>query len=89
MRGKGAGRALLKAVLERAAGIEGVEQILLTVATTQAAALRLYRALGFESFGCERRALKIGGGYVDEEYMVLYIGRGIRGRPESPRHGHY
>jgi ribosomal protein S18 acetylase RimI-like enzyme len=79
MRGKGAGRALLKALLERAAGIEGLEQILLAVATTQPAAIHLYRALGFGSCGCERRALKIGRGYVDEEYMVLYLDRRTTG----------
>jgi hypothetical protein len=28
-------------------------------------------SLGFRSFGCERRALKIGQRYVDEEHMVL------------------
>jgi ribosomal protein S18 acetylase RimI-like enzyme len=45
----------------------------LLVATTQAAAMGLYQALGFRSFGCERRALKIGERYVDEDHMVLYL----------------
>ncbi|MFY9951539.1 MAG: hypothetical protein WAK27_22750, partial [Candidatus Sulfotelmatobacter sp.] len=50
-----------------------IEQIMLSVATTQNAAVSLYRSLGFEPFGCERRALKIGDQYVDEEHMVLFI----------------
>ena len=74
-RGKGAGRDMLRALLQRAAGTEGIEQIMLSVATTQNAAVSLYRSLGFESFGCERRALKIGERYVDEENMVLYVNR--------------
>ena len=56
-----------------AALIEGLEQIVLSVTTTQPAAMGLYRSLGFASFGCERRALKVGGRYLDEEYMVLYL----------------
>jgi RimJ/RimL family protein N-acetyltransferase len=71
MRGKGIGRQLMKAVLDRAAEIEGLEQILISVATGQAAAVALYRSLGFTSFGCESKALKIGNRYIDEEYMVL------------------
>ena len=55
-RAKGFGRSLLRSLLERAAKVEGVEQILLTVATPQAAAVGLYRSLGFRSFGCEPRA---------------------------------
>ena len=52
-RGKHIGRDLMKALLDRAAGMNGLEQITLRVASTQAAALRLYRSLGFEPFGRE------------------------------------
>jgi ribosomal protein S18 acetylase RimI-like enzyme len=75
VRGQGAGRALMRALLQRASSIEGIEQIELSVATTQAAAAGLYRSLGFESFGREPRALRIGDRYVDEEYMVLFVDR--------------
>jgi len=71
MRGNGIGRSIMSAVLESAARIEGIEQIVLLVATSQAGAKRLYECLGFRSFGCEKRALKIGERYVDEEHMVL------------------
>jgi len=73
MRGKGIGRSMMEALLERAAKIDGLEQIMLSVATTQAAAIALYRSLGFTSFGCETKALKIGDRYIDEEYMVLRL----------------
>jgi ribosomal protein S18 acetylase RimI-like enzyme len=74
-RGKSAGREMLQKLIERAAAMEGIEQIKLAVATTGEAATGLYRSLGFNSFGCERRALKIGDGYVDEEHMVLFVNR--------------
>lgn len=70
-RGKKVGRALLCAVLERVKKDPSVEQILLAVASTQDAAKGLYRAFGFETFGTEPRALKIGSEYVDEDYMIL------------------
>ena len=63
----------MEAVLKRGAAIEGVEQVLLSVAKTQAAASALNRALGFHSFGCEPRALKVGERFIDEEYMVLRL----------------
>lgn len=70
-RGKGIGRKMLLALLKKARKQPGVERILLMVATSQTAARQLYLALGFESFGCERRALKVGDAYVDEDHMVL------------------
>jgi RimJ/RimL family protein N-acetyltransferase len=72
-RGRKVGRDIMKAVLERAEKIEGIEQILLSVSTTQAPAMNLYRSLGFEVFGCDRRALKIGDRYIDEENMILFL----------------
>jgi ribosomal protein S18 acetylase RimI-like enzyme len=74
-RGKGVGRAMMSTVLEHACRLEGVEQVLLAVTTTQEAAAKLYRSLGFESYGCEPRALKIGERYLDEEYLVLFARR--------------
>jgi ribosomal protein S18 acetylase RimI-like enzyme len=72
-RGKGAGREMMRAVLDRAVRLPGLEQIKLAVGSTQHAAAKLYRSLGFESYGCERRALKIEERYLDEEYMVLFV----------------
>jgi ribosomal protein S18 acetylase RimI-like enzyme len=33
----------------------------------------LYSSLGFETYGTEPRALKVGAGYVDEELMILRL----------------
>ena len=72
-RGSGIGKKIMRMLLERGTALDGVEQILLSVTATQAAALRLYRSLGFTSFGREPRALKIGDRFIDEEYMFLRV----------------
>jgi len=71
-RGQGLGRALLEALLERAKQDASLEQIQLAVATVQSAARQLYRSRGFQSFGIEPNALKVGANYVDEDHMILY-----------------
>jgi ribosomal protein S18 acetylase RimI-like enzyme len=74
-RGRGVGRALLAALLERAKRDDTLEHVLLAVATVQTAARELYRSFGFESFGIEPNALKVGSIYVDEDHMILRITR--------------
>jgi ribosomal protein S18 acetylase RimI-like enzyme len=76
-RGKGVGRALLEALLERVKRDASLEQILLAVATTQDAARQLYRSVGFEIYGTEPRALKVGSTYVDEDHMILRFDKPI------------
>ena len=73
MRGRGVAHALLHSVLDHASGAGGVEQIHLGVATTQTAAIRLYESLGFQRYGHERRALKIGDCYFDHHHVVLFL----------------
>jgi ribosomal protein S18 acetylase RimI-like enzyme len=72
-RGKGIGRALLATLLKKAKKDSSLEQILLAVAAGQEAAKKLYREFGFETYGTEPRALKVGRRYVDEDYMILRI----------------
>jgi ribosomal protein S18 acetylase RimI-like enzyme len=72
-RGKGVGRALIATLLERAKQDSSLEQILLAVATSQSAARKLYRDLGFETYGTEPNALKVGSKYIDEEHMLLRV----------------
>jgi len=73
-RGKGSGRALVEALIARARALDGMEQLILAVVTTNGAATSLYRALGFEVYGLQRHALKLGDGrYLDEELMVLWL----------------
>jgi ribosomal protein S18 acetylase RimI-like enzyme len=87
MRGQGIGRRMLQALLERAAAIAGLEQILISVTTTQVPAVSLYRSLGFQFWGREVRALKIGERYVDEDYMVLHLDRSNQEQRLTSIHG--
>ena len=45
--------------------------VLLSVTTTQEAALCLYRYIGFGLFATEPRALNVSGEFIDEHYLVL------------------
>jgi GNAT superfamily N-acetyltransferase len=69
----GVGRALIAALLSKAKENSSIEQILLAVAAGQTAAGQLYRESGFEVYGTEPRALKVGSEYVDEDHMVLRL----------------
>ena len=72
-RGRGVGRALIAGILRNAEKDPSLEQILLSVAAAQEKARRLYRQFGFEVYGTEPRALKVGSKYVDEDLMVLRL----------------
>jgi ribosomal protein S18 acetylase RimI-like enzyme len=74
-RGKGIGRALLGELIGLVQLLPGMEQVALAVSSQNAGAKGLYESLGFEVYGCEKRALKVGDEYVDEELMVLYFAR--------------
>jgi RimJ/RimL family protein N-acetyltransferase len=74
-RGMGLAASLVQRVVEWAR--PPVEEICLTVVASNAAACRLYRRAGFEQYGLERRALKIGDRYYDEALMALPL-RGRR-----------
>ncbi len=60
--------------IRRARTLPGLEQVYLAVMATNEPALRVYRALGFETYGREPHALKIGETYYDEDLMVLWLG---------------
>ena len=63
----------MASLLERAKQDPSLEQIMLAVATCQDAARQLYRDFGFETYGTEPRALKVGSRYIDEEHMLLRV----------------
>ncbi len=67
----GVGQALLADLLKRVKLDPTLEQIILAVSCSQTAARRLYRRFGFEPYGVEPHALKIGGQYIDEELLIL------------------
>ncbi|MGE0711846.1 MAG: N-acetyltransferase family protein [Planctomycetota bacterium] len=70
-RGRGHARALVSGLIAHARGVAGLLQLNLEVVTEQTAALALYRSLGFERYGLERRALVVSGRALDEELLVL------------------
>jgi ribosomal protein S18 acetylase RimI-like enzyme len=51
----------------------GVTQVRLSVNTENGKAAALYRSLGFESYGREPRAMRVGGRYHDEDLMMLRL----------------
>ncbi len=68
-RGTGLAAAVVQAVLDHARGV--VDEIQLTVAPDNEAALRLYRKVGFAEYAREPRALKVDGKYHDSILMTL------------------
>jgi RimJ/RimL family protein N-acetyltransferase len=72
-RGQELGSALLQTALDFGRQIKGVEQVLLAVASKNAAARALYLAAGFEPWGLEPLALKLDDHYIDEEHMILFL----------------
>jgi RimJ/RimL family protein N-acetyltransferase len=70
-RGRGLGEALVRSVIDHARG--EVEQLQATVACLNLPARRLYQKLGFEAFGIERRAHKVGERYFDQEHLALFL----------------
>jgi len=71
-RQRGLARELLHALFTYARA-RGIEQIRLSVNVENPAAARLYRSLGFASYGREPRAMRVGGRYYDEDLMLLRL----------------
>jgi RimJ/RimL family protein N-acetyltransferase len=69
-RGTDVARRLVETVIAGARDA-GAVVLQLSVTVGNLAAQRLYRRMGFVPYGTERRALKIGGRYYDEEEMAL------------------
>jgi len=69
-RKQGVGRLLMEEVIARTESMSGLEIMTLSVVTTNVSASRLYRSLGFETYGTERCALKVDGVCVDEDHMA-------------------
>lgn len=80
-RSKGVGRALMLDLLRRIRSEAGLEQVTLCVAASQSAAKQLYSSLGFQVYGREPRALKVGDQYLDEDLMDLDLEAMRRGEP--------
>lgn len=72
-RGKRIGHALLSEAINYTEQMSGVEQLLLTVVSTNVPARNLYKSRGFEIWGTEKHALKVNNQYYDEDWMVLFL----------------
>ena len=70
-RGTVLAEAMVEAVVDHAKG--KVEQILLSVIEDNERARRFYEKMGFEPYGLEPRALKIGERYLGEEFRVRFL----------------
>jgi ribosomal protein S18 acetylase RimI-like enzyme len=79
-RRRGAGRALMEAVITKAQEL-GLRQIQLSVTQANRAAVLLYESCGFERYGLECDAFKIGDAFYDVAHMVLRL----RGDAERDR----
>jgi RimJ/RimL family protein N-acetyltransferase len=71
-RGRGLGRRLAEATLQRARE-RGFEKIELGVFSSNAVAIALYQKLGFVEEGRKRRARKVDGTYDDLVLMALFF----------------
>jgi ribosomal protein S18 acetylase RimI-like enzyme len=74
-RGNGIGKALMNKAIHKARTMEGMEQLYLTVVTSNETAKKLYSSMGFEVFGEEKSALKVDDMYYDEAWMVLFLNK--------------
>ena len=73
VRGMGAGKALLAAVVNHADARPGTQVLTLTVTEGNAAAISLYRAAGFEVFGIEPMAILTPSGFQSKVHMWCRI----------------
>ncbi|MFB7554203.1 GNAT family N-acetyltransferase [Streptomyces sp. NPDC056154] len=72
-RGLGIARKLMQEILRRGKEIEGLQQIQLTVVTSNHTAAELYKRLGFVTYGIEKDALIYQGQAYDEELMAYFL----------------
>lgn len=77
VRGQGLGRALVQAVLNDALAIPGVEVLQLQVFASNTPARRLYGSFGFEVYGTEPMAVRVG----EQLVPVMHMWRGLRDSP--------
>jgi ribosomal protein S18 acetylase RimI-like enzyme len=68
-RGLELGKALVQAVIDHAA--RHVVVLDAKVVATNEAAKRIYYALGFKTYGLERKSLYVGGQYLDQELIQI------------------
>lgn len=70
VRSRGIGKALLKEFDKLVRQLPGLEQVILSVTASHAAAVKLYEGAGFERYGLQPRAIKLGDAYYDKALML-------------------
>jgi ribosomal protein S18 acetylase RimI-like enzyme len=72
-RGQGVGRQLMVELLCQARALEGLRQLDLYVTNDNLSAKGLYASLGFQSYGVEKDALRLGDQFIDDNLMALLL----------------
>ena len=70
-RGRGLGARMLEAAVAHGRGLEGVQQLNLSVSALAPGAQRLYERAGFRVWGTEPRGMQVDGRLHDEVHMLL------------------
>ncbi len=71
--GRGAGQALVSAIVQQARATDGVEDLTLAVTVGNEAARAVYQKAGFERYSIDPRLFRIGDRYYDVEWMILSL----------------
>ncbi|NTU47102.1 GNAT family N-acetyltransferase [Candidatus Roizmanbacteria bacterium] len=72
-RGKGVGRLLMQAVIDKFKSIPEVEKVKIEVNAQNISAFTLYQKMGFKIIGKAEKELKINGVYYDEILMEQFV----------------
>nr|WP_304217101.1 GNAT family N-acetyltransferase [Fredinandcohnia onubensis] len=72
-RKSGIGKHLMTAAITKAQKIKEIEQVYLTVTSSNEPAKNLYHSLGFKTYGFDKNGLRIEDKYFDDELMVLVL----------------
>ena len=73
-RGQGLSKRLMQWVIEECGTCDGLEMLVLTVATTQTSARALYQSLGFLKIGTIPKGYRLPDGrYIDNEEMMFWL----------------
>jgi len=75
-RRKGIGKALIERAIKSARERNTVQQIYLTVVSSNKTAKALYESLGFKTYGIDRQAMRYNGIFYDHDLMVLFLKEG-------------
>jgi len=70
---QGVGRALLDALIARAAADAELQQLTLSVTAGNHVAVRLYESAGFTRYGSLPRAIRVAGRFHDKDLMLLNL----------------